>query len=305
MGKKKILLCEYFKEWIALYKVGAVRPVTLRKYDIAYRHLLDLAPDLTLNQLDKKAYQRLLNQFAKDHERQTTMDFHHQIKGAIQDAFDEGLLQRDPTRKVVVKGRTPHPKKTKYLSQDQLKKLVNELQLTDHISVDWLLLLIAKTGLRFSEAIAVTPKDFNRTEHTLQINKTWDYKGRDGQFAPTKNKSSVRKVRLDWQLAMQFQQLSQNLPPDQPIFIHHRIHNSTINHHLAILCHRADIPEITVHALRHTHASILLYAGVSIASVAKRLGHANMATTQKTYLHIIQELEEKDNNKMMEILCTI
>ena len=63
------------------------------------------------------------------------------------------------------------------------------------------------------------------------------------------------------------------------------------------------ITVITVHGLRHTHASLLLYNGVSIASVAKRLGHADMTTTQKTYLHIVQELENKDKNLIMSAMA--
>lgn len=52
----------------------------------------------------------------------------------------------------------------------------------------------------------------------------------------------------------------------------------------------------------HTHASLLLFAGVSIASVACRLGRASMTTTQKTYLHIIQEIENKDVDLVMRTL---
>ena len=63
-----------------------------------------------------------------------------------------------------------------------------------------------------------------------------------------------------------------------------------------------DISVISIHGLRHTHASLLLFAGVSIASVARRLGHASMTTTQKTYLHIIQELENKDVDLVMRTL---
>lgn len=70
-------------------------------------------------------------------------------------------------------------------------------------------------------------------------------------------------------------------------------------------CKNADIPVITIHGLRHTHASLLLYAGVSIASVAHRLGHASMSTTQKTYLHIIQELENTDIDKIMRALTSL
>ena len=62
------------------------------------------------------------------------------------------------------------------------------------------------------------------------------------------------------------------------------------------------LSEISIHGLRHTHASLLLFAGVSIASVARRLGHASMTTTQKTYLHIIQELENKDVDLVMRSL---
>ena len=77
---------------------------------------------------------------------------------------------------------------------------------------------------------------------------------------------------------------------------------TTVNGILERHCEHAGIPVISVHGLRHTHASLLLYAGVSIASVARRLGHASMTTTQKTYLHIIQELENKDVDLVMRAL---
>ena len=67
-------------------------------------------------------------------------------------------------------------------------------------------------------------------------------------------------------------------------------------------CNQAKIPVISVHGLRHTHASVLLFAGVSIASVARRLGNSSMTTTQKTYLHIIRELENQDIDLVMRSL---
>ncbi|MGZ9797022.1 hypothetical protein ACXYRO_00930 [Mycoplasma sp. 4013] len=65
------------------------------------------------------------------------------------------------------------------------------------LNIDWLILLIAKTGLRFSEALAITPKDFDFVRQNLNVSKTWNYK-ENGGFLPTKNKSSIRKVQLDW-----------------------------------------------------------------------------------------------------------
>lgn len=157
----------YYKEWIAVYKEGAVRQVTMNKYLLALTWVERLAPDVTLGNIDRIAYQHLLNQYAKSHERQTTMDFHHLLKGAILDAVDEGLISRDPTRKAIVKGKAPRPKKSRYLNQFELHKLLTSLDLGKDIGWNWLILLIAKTGLRFSEAIAITPADFDFGRQTL------------------------------------------------------------------------------------------------------------------------------------------
>ena len=300
------LLCSYYKEWVTVYKEGAVRPVTLNKYSLALRWIERLVPELKLADLDRIAYQDLLNRYAKEHERQTTMDFHHLLKGAILDAVDEGLIARDPTRKAIIKGKVPRPKKCRYLNQFELQKLLSSLELGSTINWEWFILLVAKTGLRFSEALAITPADFDFSRQTLSVNKTWDYKN-GGGFVPTKNNSSVRKVQIDWQLIVQFSTLVKGLPEDEPLFVKpgSKVYNSTANNVLSRLCKRASVPIISVHGLRHTHASLLLFAGVSIASVAKRLGHASMNTTEKTYLHIIQELENKDVDLVMRSLTSL
>ena len=300
------LFVEYYKEWVSIYKEGAIRPITLSKYKMAISWLEKLVPNLRLCDLDRISYQKLINDYAKYHERQTTMDFHHQIKGSILDAVDEGLIPKDPTRKAIIKGKPPSEKKPKYLNQFELHNLLTSLDLKDTVNWDWFILLVSKTGMRFSEALALTPEDFDFSKQVVSINKTWDYKGQGG-FLPTKNKSSVRKVQLDWKTVMQFSQLLKDLPSDKPIFVKNndKIYNSTVNGVLFRLCKKADIPTISIHGLRHTHASLLLYAGVSIASVARRLGHASMTTTQKTYLHIIQELENQDVDIVMRSLANL
>lgn len=292
---------------MTLYKKGAVRSVTYQKYEMSHRHLVSLAPNLKISNLNRQAYQSLLNDFALKHERQTTMDFHHHLKAAILDAIDEGLIKRDPTRKAVIKGTVQRSHKVKFLHQHELTQLLETLELNQDVSWDYFILLIAKTGLRFGEALGVTPADFDFSKQLLSIKKTWDYKSDKGGFAPTKNRSSIRKVPLDWQISMQFSQLIHNLPDDQPIFIKKgkRAYNETANDYLERLCKSAEVPIISIHGLRHTHASLLLYAGVSVASVARRLGHANMSTTQNTYLHIIQELENQDNDKIMRYLTSL
>ena len=298
---KDDLFCDYYEKWIKIYKEGAIRKVTLDKYKMTLRWLRKLISDLKIKDLTRISYQELLNEYALEHERQTTMDFHHQLKGSILDAVDEGLLDRDPTRKAIIKGKTPSVKKVKYINQFELHTLLDTLELKNEISWEWMILLIAKTGIRFSEALALTPADFNFSRQSISVSKTWDYKG-EGGFLPTKNQSSIRKVQIDWQTVIQFSQLIKDLPADQPIFVKGKVYNSTVNGVLERYCKKAEVPVISIHGLRHTHASLLLFAGVSIASVARRLGHSSMNTTQKTYLHIIQELENRDVDLVMRSL---
>jgi len=304
--KRNQFFADYYEAWINVYKKGAIRKVTMDKYSLALRWVRKLAPRLRIQDLDRTAYQSLLNDFAETHERQTTMDFHHQLKASVLDAVDEGLIDFDPTRKVIIKGKNPRDKKAKYLNQFQLHVLLGDLELGEKPNWDWLILLIAKTGIRFSEALALTPEDFDFSHQTLSINKTWDYKTKNGGcFQPTKNKSSIRKIQIDWQVVTQFSVLVKDMEPDKPIFVKSRAFNATANDVLNRHCKQLGIPSITIHGLRHTHASLLLFAGVSIASVARRLGHASMTTTQKVYLHIIQELENKDIDLVMRSLASL
>lgn len=299
---KTQLFYEYYKQWVDVYKKGAIREATMAKYLMTQKWVETLAPDLLISDLTRTAYQQLLNDYALNHERQTTLDFHHQLKGAILDAVDEGLIERDPTRKAIIKGKPPGVKKIKYLNQFELHTLIASLNLKEKPNWDWFILLVAKTGMRFSEALAITPGDFDFARQTLSISKTWDYKG-EGGFLPTKNKSSVRKIQIDWQIVVKFAELTKGMPEDKPIFAGGtKIYNSTANDVLTRRCRECGISEISIHGLRHTHASLLLFAGVSIASVARRLGHASMTTTQKTYLHIIRELENKDVDLVMRTL---
>ncbi|HII94999.1 MAG TPA: site-specific integrase [Candidatus Methanofastidiosum sp.] len=300
--KDSELFCDYYAKWIDIYKNRAVRKVTMDKYLMSHKWLVRIMPDLKTEELDRNTYQFLLNKYAEHHERQTVMDFHHQLKGAILDAVDDGLIDRDPTRKAIIKGKSPRVKKIKYLNQFQLQTLITSLELKEKVNWDYFILLSAKTGMRFSEALALTPADFDFKRQSVSISKTWDYKG-NGGFLPTKNRSSIRKIQIDWQTVIQFSELVKGFPQNKPIFISGKVYNSTINDKLRRLCEKCKIPVVSIHGLRHTHASLLLFTGVSTASVALRLGHSSINTTQKTYLHIIQELENKDVDLVMRLLA--
>lgn len=305
--KKPVLFVDYFHEWVETYKAGAIADVTLKKYYIAGEHLEKICPRLFLDEMGRREYQEILNEYAKTHEKPTTMDFHHQVKACLKDAYHDGLLERDPTYRAIIKGKPPGKKRRKYLHEDELKKLISVLDCKQEINMDWFILIVAKTGLRFAEAMGLTPNDFDFETQTLNINKTLDYKSTKPSFQTTKNESSKRKIVIDWQLVGQFAPLIKDLPKDESIFApnNQRVFNSTYNNFLKKKCEEAGIEVITIHGLRHTHASVLLAAGISLHSIADRLGHSDVTTTQETYTHIINELQEKDNAKMIGALTAL
>lgn len=211
---------------------------------MTYRQVVMLAPELLMSELTRLTYQKLLNDYAETHERQTVMDFHRHIKSSLIDALEEGIIERDPTRKAIIKGKKPGKHKTKFLNQHEVQLLLDNLTLDEGVNWDYFILLITKTGLRFSEALALTPADFDFARQTLKITKTWDYKSTNEGFAPTKNHSSIRKIQLDWQTVIQFSQLTKGLSKDQPIFVKSKIYNDTVNHYLERLCKKARLFKI-------------------------------------------------------------
>lgn len=150
------LFCEYYKQWIEVYKRDAIREATLAKYQMTHKWVEKLVPELKVSELTRNAYQQLLNDYAKEHERQTTLDFHHQLKGAILDAVDEGLIERDPTRKAIIKGKTPKVKKIKYLNQFELHTLIAHLDIKEEPNWDWIYSSRIKNGY----AIFGSPGDY-------------------------------------------------------------------------------------------------------------------------------------------------
>nr|WP_318030526.1 hypothetical protein [Mycoplasmopsis bovis] len=86
MKKTDILLYKLIisKDWIkCLIKEVSIRKVSFMKYELTLDWIIKLAPNLKLSDLDRVSYQQIINDYAECHERQTTMDFHHHLKGCL------------------------------------------------------------------------------------------------------------------------------------------------------------------------------------------------------------------------------
>ena len=60
------LFCDYYKQWIDVYKKGAIREATMAKYLMTQKWVERLVPELKLSELTRTAYQKLLNDYAKE-----------------------------------------------------------------------------------------------------------------------------------------------------------------------------------------------------------------------------------------------
>lgn len=323
-SKRSILFWKYYDQWIDTYKLGQVTEVTFNKYKLIDRKIKMYCPDLRLSDVTRDDIQRLINEYGKTHELATTRDFMHHLQAPLRDAVYEGWLKRDPTYKIRPTSMVKHvSRRKKYLDEEETRRLVSVLNKHPSIS-STMFDFDLRTGLRFAEIFGLTPKDVNFQENTIYVNKTYDYKGqtRDvGHFQPTKNQYSVRTLTIDPKAKEDLQKVIYGCLPDKSIFITafkneylnrpHTvqkplakcvIYNSTFNKQLTKYCKEANIPRITVHGLRHTHASLLIANGISIQSVAKRLGHGDTTTTQKTYIHLLDEMKRRDDKKMVNAL---
>lgn len=145
------------------------------------------------------------------------------------------------------------------------------------------------TGCRRGEAIALQKKDF--ANHSAMIR--YSQRSQKEGLKPTK-KRAIRSVALDDVTWDHLQPLLDTdgtylfggltgLPPE----------TITRKFHKAIK--ESGVKRITVHSLRHSHASWLINNGVNILAVSKRLGHKDVSTTLRVYTHL---LEQTDNDMM-------
>lgn len=306
-----MLLTDYFFKEIETYKKGQVREQTYNKYCSNGRFLIENFPDLVLSKMTADDYQQILNKYGETREKATITDFHHQLAWALKRAYNvDGLLKRDVTFDAKIpQGKKPSKKKQKFMEIEDMKKLIQELKHENTSEANFFLILL-KTGLRFAEALGITLNDIDFERKTVSITKTLNYKGsRKGTrtFAPTKNKYSVRTIIVDDAVLYMLWKNARGADPDESIF--YRLKgfqfNSTLNNKLKRACRKAGVPEITLHSLRHEHATYLVSQGISSMAVAERLGHADDSVTRAVYIHRLETEKARDNEEIAQKIASL
>lgn len=154
--------------------------------------------------------------------------------------------------------------------------------------------LLFWTGMRRSEATALCKQDIDLENRTISVNKNIT-RTKPRTFKPLKTKGSKRVIPVDSVTMEMLRPLYEIADPF--IFGTYRpLVDSVIYKTWVTTVKKAGLPYITIHGLRHSHASWLIGNGVNIVAVSKRLGHTNIQQTLTTYTHLL----ESNSAEMME-----
>lgn len=162
------------------------------------------------------------------------------------------------------------------------------------------------TGVRKGEALALTFKDIK--DNYVVINKTLTKELFNGKriILNPKTKKSTRKLRIDWKLKLELNYLRKYYTKlygyfNENFYIfggEQPISTSTLERKKNKYCKMANVKQIRIHDFRHSHATLLYHKRVKIKYIQLRLGHADIATTLNTYIHVDSKYEKKVHNTL-------
>jgi integrase len=165
------------------------------------------------------------------------------------------------------------------------------------------------TGMRLGEVLALRWNRVDLDAKVIQVREALEQTKLLGvRFKPPKSKASRRDVTLPdilvdalrehrkGQLELRVQIGAGRLPDDALLFADidgKPLSLTSVSSAWAHFAERVGMPEVTFHALRHTHASQLIDAGVDIVTISRRLGHAKPDITLRVYAHLFRNDDSK------------
>lgn len=311
------IFAEYFKEWYLRYKAPGKTQGTIRRYAHIYDIIKDNFGNVKLSKMTRAKYQDFLNIYGKTHAKDTVQKTNGSISSCVKDAVSEGIIRLNFTERINLTWNNDKTRKIEYLNFKQVQTL-KELLLKDikpTYTSRYMLLTIIYTGMRPGEIRVLTWHDIDFKHQEIHITKSWDYDKRkvidydsNEINKETKNKSSTRVIKVDQKLLDILNQLKVNnherlfidkfgtIPSSNAV-------NKTLRKKLDKL--GVKNKSFHFHSLRHTHVALLLFKGVDLYSISKRLGHSNMSVTANTYAYMLDELKQKSDNQIVSILDEI
>ena len=308
---------DYFEEWYKRYKAPGKSNNTKNRYAHIYLLLKENFGKTKLSKMSRNKYQDFLNGYGKNHAKDTVQKTNGTIRSCVKDAVSDGLVRINFTDRINLTWNEDKTRKIEYLNFKQVQQL-KALLLKDikpsYVS-RYMLLTIIYTGMRPGEIRVLTWDDIDFNHLEIHITKSWDYDNNkiinydsNEINKETKNKTSTRVIKVDQKLLDILKQLKVN--NHQRLFIDSAGTIPTSNAVNKVLRKQLDKLGIKkkgfhFHSLRHTHVALLLFKGVDLYSISKRLGHSNMSITANTYAYMLDELKQKSDSQIVKVLDEI
>lgn len=313
-GKETMFV--YMEKWFELYKRPYMKQTTI---DLQERNIKNnILPrwgNYKLREITRSEYTEWLLELSKKYATGSIRRIHSIMSAALNDAVHEFRILRETPLSRVKIPKTNEDTKIKFYSVEEMNALIEASKMkVKHAKYQQSNMyyamnhLLGHTGLRIGECLALTWDDIDLENAKLSVDKTVTYPDKSNKpvVTSTKTTSSERVLELDRTTVAVLKTYRINQkelylrypgivkPEDKLLFhtaegLHYRA--NVVREQFKVFCKRANVPVLSPHALRHSHAVHLLEAGANIKYVSSRLGHKSIKVTADTYLHITKKIE--------------
>jgi integrase len=308
---KRITLAEWLSNWLNGYVTTNCGIRTAQSYQSEVRrHLIPALGAIPLTQLQPQQlqnyYAHALSQGRVDGKgglSARTVQYHHRILfEALSHAVKTGLLDRNVAE--VVDPPRPEHKSMATLAPEDVPRFLKVARDTPYYLLFYTALY---TGMRLGELLGLRWCDVDLDMAFLSVVQALYKRSGVCNMVKPKSSHSRRRIALSPSLVLLLREykaeqqtkriLLGKLPADSDLVFSH-LHGKpldpgVVSHTFATVLKKASLPHIRFHDLRHSHATLLLKAGVHPKIVSERLGHANIGITLDTYSHVLPGLQEK------------